>query len=121
MVARPKKKGTYPKAQKGIEEKKEKILFWLSRSLSRGGACAKAGCSWTQFRKYVNEDPVFAQNVVDAEELGTNVLEDIATSRAKRKSDILLMFMLKKRNPAYRDKQEVNVLPVEVRVKRFSK
>jgi hypothetical protein len=86
---------------------KEKILIGLRRGWSRSGAARYGGLSYVQFLKWEANDPLFAAAVADAMEEGTDGLEDVATSRAKRKSDTLMMFMLGARRPdKYRPKRE---------------
>lgn len=119
MAKASKKRGSYKKAQARIADQKETILKWLSKSFSKSAAIARAGISFQQFKKWEREDTLFAQMVEDAIDIGTDTLEDVATGRAKRKSDILLMFLLKSRNAKFRQEQSPNAGVVEVRVKKF--
>jgi hypothetical protein len=113
-------RGEYKKATETRETQKKTILSWLSRGFSEGGAVARAGLSYTQYLKWKKEDDVFRADVEVAKGLGTNCLEDVATSRAKRKSDILLMFLLKKRDPSYRDNTPNVTVPVTVVARRYA-
>lgn len=87
--------------------KREKILTGLRRGWSKSGAARYAGITYKQFLKWEANDPIYAAQVVEAREEGTDGLEDIATSRAKRKSDTLMMFMLGAARPEkYRPKKD---------------
>jgi phosphoenolpyruvate carboxylase len=114
-------RGPYKKAEERRDKQEEVILHWLSRGYTESGAAAKADISWSQYHKWKRESEPFRALVAQAIDVGTETLEDVATSRARRKSDVLLMFILKKRNPAFRDKQEVNVTPVTILARRFAK
>lgn len=53
-------------------------------------------------------DEKFRADVLRAEELDTEELEKVARARAKKKSDLLMMFLLKGRKPAtYRDNVKI--------------
>jgi hypothetical protein len=62
-----------------------------------------AGISIFTVYKWKRDDPEFKQMCEEAEEIITQGLEEEAIVRAKEKSDLLLMFLLKKRRPEYRD------------------
>lgn len=111
----------YAAAQSRIAAEKEKILLGLRKGWSPSGAARFAGCSRTQYFKWKNEDPIFAAAIIDAQEEGLDGLEDVATGRARRKSDVLMMFMLNGGRPEkFKRKNELEITkPVEVRVKRF--
>lgn len=53
--------------------------------------------------EWEQEDEKFRADVLAVEELDTEDLEKVARARAKKKSDLLMMFILKKRKPEYRD------------------
>jgi hypothetical protein len=56
-----------------------------------------------------NKDKKFASDMAAALDNSTQILEDEAYRRAMGKSDLLLMFLLKSRDPKYRDRQETNL------------
>lgn len=101
---------------------REKVLLGLRRGWSRSGAARFGGVSYKQFLKWEREDPLFAAQVIEAIEEGTDGLEDVATSRAKRKSDTLMMFMLgARRSDKYRPKKDEgpNGSHVNVYIKKY--
>lgn len=55
-----------------------------------------------------NQDKNFAQDMAKSLDTSTQILEDEAYRRAMGKSDLLLMFLLKSRDPKYRDRQEID-------------
>lgn len=67
-------------------------------------ACYEAGVSTAGAYKLRKNNPKFAQDWEDAQEIGLNSLEDVANERARGDSDVLLMFLLKAHRPEkYRD------------------
>lgn len=74
----------------------------LGSSVSRAAMVADGTTS--NFRAWRNSDPDFARDWDDAIEGGTDFLEDVATERAMRKSDPLMMMMLKARRPEKYDR-----------------
>lgn len=111
----------YKKAQARMDRKKEIIVLWMSRGKSFAFGCAKADITYTQARKWKSEDEGFALSCEEAFEVGTMGLEDIADNRARRRSDTLLMFLLKGRDLKYRDtaKTIVEVQAPRVVARRF--
>lgn len=67
------------------------------KSISYAAACA--GGTARNFKSWRDSDPDFAKDWEDAEEAGTDLLEDTAVERAKKKSDPLMLAMLKARRP----------------------
>ncbi len=55
-----------------------------------------------------NQDKNFTKDMTVALDTRTQILENDAYKRAMVKLDLLLMFLLKARDPKYRDKQEIN-------------
>jgi len=100
---------------------KEKLLVGLRRGWSVSGAARYAGISRRQFLTWREEDEVFNIACLDAIEEGNEGLEDVAVGRAKRKSDVLLMFLMKGRDKARYGDQAASSAVVNVTVKRFSK
>lgn len=111
------------KVRSEIQKKiREKILIGLRKGWSKSGSARYGGLSYTQMLKWEREDPIFAAQIVEAMEEGTDGLEDVATSRAKRKSDTLMMFMLGARRPdRYRPKKDEGGGPasINVNIKRY--
>ncbi len=103
------KRISYPSSQARIARQKEVILLWVSRGKSVAFGAAKADISYTQVKKWRGDDEKFDLALEDAYEVGTQGLEDIADSRARRRSDPLLMFLMKARDPKYRDSTKVVV------------
>lgn len=66
-------------------------------------ACSVAGVRRKDILKWKAEDARLQQRYEDAEKQFTEKLENIAHERAAEKSDLLLMFTLKKRDPSYRE------------------
>lgn len=112
---------TYSKNQTRIARQKLVIVHWMSRGKSFAYGCAKADLSYAQGKKWKREDEAFANECEDAYEVGTQGLEDIADNRAKRRSDVLLMFLMKGRDPKYRNdtKTIVEVQAPRVNARRF--
>lgn len=112
-MKKPKKRslspGGYKKNQSRIADQKDTILHWMARGKSLAFGCAKADISYTQAKKWQEDDEPFAIACSDAYEVGTQGLEDIADNRAKRRSDVLLMFLMKGRDAKYRDSAKVVV------------
>lgn len=111
----------YKKSQDKITRKKEIIVLWMARGKSFAFGCAKADSSYSQAKKWKSEDESFALACEEAFEVGTQGLEDIADNRARRRSDTLLMFLLKGRDVKYRDsaKTIVEVQAPRVTARRF--
>ena len=76
----------------------------LANSLSVTGAAKNAGLCVRTLYQWREKDAAFAKRWADSVEAGTDTLEDIATERAKDKSDLLMIFLMKARRPEkYRD------------------
>lgn len=109
------------KVQERQKKVREKVLIGLRRGWSLSGAARYAEISRRQLLKWRDEDPIFAAEMRDAQEEGVEGLEDIAMSRARRKSDVLLMFMLNGAAPE-KYKRKVEAPPpqnIEVTIKKF--
>lgn len=72
-------------------------------------ACDAADVSRRVYYDWIARYPDFKQAAEDAMERNTDELEEVAQDRAKDKSDLLLMFLLKKRRPEYRDNYQAPV------------
>jgi hypothetical protein len=79
--------------------KQETFLAALAEGLSATAACEAAGLSRAHTYAWRGEDPEFADAWDRAIDQGTDKLEDIAMQRAKEKSDVLMIVMLKARRP----------------------
>lgn len=66
-----------------------------SESLS----ASKAGATVREVRAWRKEDENFRKDWEEAEECGTDFIEDVATERAIKKSDSLMTLILKARRP----------------------
>jgi hypothetical protein len=69
----------------------------LGDSVSK--AATIAGATSRQFKRWREDDPDFAADWDEAEEAGTDFIEDTATDRALKKSDPLMLAILKARRP----------------------
>lgn len=80
--------------------KRRKIfLDQLAAGSSLSFAARAAGGVPRQFKRWREEDENFAADWDEALEEGTDFIEDIATQRAIKKSDTLMVMMLKARRP----------------------
>ena len=75
-----------------------RYLRYLKQSYTMGAALEAAKVSRQTLLKKRQEDPYFAELEQQAYDHGTEMLEQAAIKRAKRKSDTLMMFTLKARN-----------------------
>ena len=89
--------------------KRKKVLEAFSAGGTVKEACAAAGISRNALNEWRRDDPGFDAACIDALEEGTDDLEAVARTRAKEKSDLLLMFILKKRRPEFRENHKVEV------------
>lgn len=80
-------------------KRQEVFLAALADGLSATAACEAAGLSRAHTYAWRSEDPEFAEAWDRALDQGTDKLEDIAMARAKEKSDVLMIVMLKARRP----------------------
>lgn len=84
--------------------KRKKFLDALEVGDSPSKAARKAGGTLQNFKSWRDADENFKRDWEEAEEEGTQFLEDAATERAIDKSDPLMMFMLKARKPEKYDR-----------------
>lgn len=75
------------------------FLQALEEGNSESKAAAMADGRLGEFKKWRDDDENFAKDWADAIEEGTDLLEDEAVARALKKSDPLMMFLLKARRP----------------------
>lgn len=80
------------------------FLDQLEVGSSLAFAANAAGGTLRIFRKWRDDDADFAKDWDDAIEAGTDFLEDVATERAMKKSDPLMIMMLKARRPEKYDR-----------------
>lgn len=90
------------------------FLDQLAVGSSVSFAAHAAGMTSSQVKAWRRSDPDFAKDWDEAEEEGTDFIEDAATERALKKSDPLMLAILKARRPekydrGSRDKLEVNI------------
>lgn len=91
-------------------EKRDRLFAKLRRGYSVSAACKAAGIGRTAYYEWREADPEFASEADDAIETGTDVLEDVARTRATRSSDTLLIFLLKARRPEkFRERHAVDI------------
>ena len=80
-------------------KKRKAFLDALELSDSPSMAARKAGEDLSFFKRWAKDDADFKRDWEEAEEAGTDFLEDVATDRAIRKSDPLMLAALKARRP----------------------
>jgi transposase-like protein len=80
-------------------KKRQIILDVLRAGNSVGAACDKAGIARSAYYDWRRDDSDFMAATEAAIEAGTDILEDVAITRAVRQSDTLLIFLLKSRRP----------------------
>jgi hypothetical protein len=85
-------------------KRRKAFLDALEAGNSDSGAASLAGGTLRQFRKWAAEDPNFEQDWKDAVEAGSDFIEDVATTRAIKKSDTLMLAILKARKPEKYDR-----------------
>lgn len=83
---------------------RKRFLDSLEVGDSPSKAARRAGGDLQNFKSWRNSDENFKKDWEEAEEQGTEFLEDAATERAIDKSDPLMMFMLKARKPEKYDR-----------------
>jgi len=99
-----------------VRSYKRRRLFLTSLEAgdSESAAARNAGGTVGQFKKWRKEDENFDRDCTDAIEAGTDFIEDIATDRAMKKSDVLMVKILEARRP---DKyRRSNAAGVEVNI-----
>lgn len=112
-------------------ERKATFLEHVAKGFSIHGACRKVNVTPPTIYNHRNKDPDFAALLVEAVKLGTQYMEDEARRRAiegvrkvrsqyylgekvgedvtREYSDLLLIFLLKARDPEkYRERQDVH-------------
>jgi len=90
-------------------DRQERFLRAFSQIPHIGEACAAASISRNTYYRWLKEDEAFAEKAKEAEEYGLDELEAEAIRRAKEKSDVLLIFLLKsKRRHIFGDKLDLN-------------
>jgi hypothetical protein len=79
-------------------------------------AANAAGGTARNFKRWRDEDPEFAKDWEEAEEEGTDFIEDTATERALKKSDPLMLAILKARRPDKYDRNRGSGVEVNINV-----
>lgn len=88
------------------EGKRDRQGWFLQGYLESGtvtGGCRYAGISRFTYYRWLAEDPEFKEAAEKIPEMIADDLEEVAVERAKEKSDLLLIFTLKRFRPEYRD------------------
>lgn len=84
------------------------FLELLEQGWSPSKAARHSGHLLKTFQKWADEDENFKKDWTDAENTGTDFLEDVARKRAVKGSDQLLTTLLKARRPdKYRERSQV--------------
>lgn len=76
-----------------------RLLAKLAQGFSVTAACKAERIARSTYYEWRDDDPDFAAAADGAIEQGTDVLEDVARTRAVRQSDTLMIFLLKGRRP----------------------
>lgn len=96
-----------------VAARKRRFLRAVAEGSSVLAASRKAGRNPRTFYRWRDEDEAFADRWREADLLGTERLagevRDRALDRQDDKSHLLLMFELKRRDPAYRDSHQVEI------------
>lgn len=83
------------------------FLWCISEGLTVRDACSRAGVGYSSVFAERDRNPDFAAAWEEAIRCGHDVFEGIAAERAKEKSDLLMMFILKSRDPGrFNDKAQ---------------
>lgn len=92
---------------------REKFLEAIEKGLSIREACKVGGFSYTQQHYERKRDPEFAARFEESYLIGrTCKLDDlvsVATKRAKKASDPLLMFLIKQLDPSFRERSTIGI------------
>lgn len=80
-------------------KRRKLFLDQLAVGNSVSFAANAAGGTTSNFKKWRDSDPDFAADWEEAVEEGTDFIEDVATERAMKKSDPLMLAILKARRP----------------------
>lgn len=92
------------------DNRKETFLLILSQGNSITAAARAIGVSRQAIYNYRDHDAAFKRAWDNAIEEGLDTLEDEAIKRAKKSSDLLLMFLLKGGRPdKFKDRVDINV------------
>jgi hypothetical protein len=101
------------------EKKQTEFLAAYARYGTIERACAETNVSRDRVRRWRKSDTAFQTNFDLADARYTERLEDLLDKQVE-KNPILLMFALKKRNPAYRENYKMDVSgEVTIRVIRY--
>jgi len=96
-------------------KRRKRFLDELAMGSSISRAAAAADGTPRNFKNWRDSDPEFAKDWDEAVEEGTDFIEDVATERAMKKSDPLMLAILKARRPDKYDRNagksslEVNI------------
>lgn len=96
------------------EIKKLAFLDAYNRFITPAHTCQAIGVSLNTFYLWLNSDPKFSQAFQIVERHLTDRLVRVAAARAIKGSDNLLMFMLKARDPRFREKLQAELDPKQV-------
>lgn len=99
----PKPKGGAKRANAIKAKTKEKFLRWYEKGGAIYWAATKAGVSHDTIDRWRKEDPDFDNAVIDAYAKSTDTLKITAFTRAINGSDNLTMFLIKQRDPSFRE------------------
>lgn len=100
-----------PEGKPMSETRKLAFLDYFNDFLTPAHTCAAVGISLRSFYDWLEKDKLFKKAFFVVDRHLTDRLVGMATARALRGSDNLMMFMLKARDPHYRDKIQAELDP----------
>jgi hypothetical protein len=104
VEAPPKPKRTKPWGRRVPKEVLDDALALISAGMMPTVAARELGFSYNVLKRRCDSDPAFAERYAEANEMATQLLEQVARERAVKHSDLLMIFLLKARRPdIYRD------------------
>ena len=97
-------------------KRRKLFLDQLAAGNSVSFAAHAAGGTTKNFKAWRDSDPDFAADWEEAVEEGTDFIEDVATERAMKKSDPLMLAILKARRPDKYDRGSGKAVEVNINV-----
>lgn len=107
MAKQPKRKVDLTQVKRA--HKKGAFLRAFKKLGGRHLAANAVGVHPNTIWEWQQEDEAFRKEVLLVEELDTEAMEKEMRRRAMKKSDLLMMFAMKKRKPEYRDSSKLEL------------
>ena len=93
---------------KSLQPKKRAFLAAYEKTCNISEAAKASKLTRQAHYKWLREDEDYARIFEESKEIAAQVLEDTAVERAKKGSDVLLIFLLKGARPEkYRERHEI--------------